>query len=187
MIWAAQFCTPTDKNDNLKIIGSFIKWSHDGEPKFHLHIKEWFACLDWCEIWFLLLSATIYFCHCSFWHMLTTFRLRIANSYADNMHVECFNSHHQSSECIDRAIWLFQKLQTYGDVINRWLVGTDVDSPLNAIESCLSRQSKSRCVEIAMEPLKACSGLSNRRCVARVQSSSSTPTAKKCAEDRISR
>ncbi len=129
----------------------------------------------------------IFFHHCSFWHMLTTCRLRVGNDCADNMQVQCFNSHYHSDEFIDRAIWLLQKPQTYGDVINRWLVGTGADSPLNASESCLSRQSHSRCVEIAMESLKACSWLSNRRCDAQVLSSSPTPTTKKCAEDRISR
>lgn len=61
--------------------------------------------------------------------MLTTCRLRTANSYADNMQVECFNSHHHTSECIDRAIGLLQKMLKYGDVINRWLVAIGVDSP----------------------------------------------------------
>ncbi|KAK2909011.1 hypothetical protein Q8A67_004848 [Cirrhinus molitorella] len=45
------------------------------------------------------------------------------------MQVKCFNTLYQSSECIDRAIWLLQKPQTYGDVINRMLVGMGADSP----------------------------------------------------------
>lgn len=61
--------------------------------------------------------------------MLTTCRLRVGNDYADNMQVQCFNSHYHSDEFIDRAIWLLQNPQTYGDVINRWLVGTGADSP----------------------------------------------------------